>query len=333
MKYKKFKTIDEPLSAIGFGCWGLSGGTLWTDGDDTTGVNTVHAAIDAGINFFDVAPIYGFGHAETILGKGIAGKRDQVFIASKCGMVWDNPDNVSLNLRKETIMEEIERTLKRLNTDHIDLYQMHWPDIHTHAPIEESFEAMSILKQQGKIRYVGLTNFSKEDAQLGVDQFELATYQGLYNLLEHNPVHYHNIPLAYRSRRDMLPFCEANGMPFLPYSPIMQGLLTDHFDPSEWAEDDVRQPNPNFHGDLWVSYSALADQVRAFAAELGKPVVQLALNWLAAQNAVGPIICGGIEPAHIEQNVAALDWELTPQMFDQLESIIAGPLSELEKDA
>jgi len=332
MRYKKFKTIKEPLSTIGFGCWGLSGGTSWTHGKDNLGIDTVRTAIDSGINFFDVAPIYGLGHAETLLGNGIAGKRNKVFIASKCGMVWDDSNNVILNLSKKSILKEIDQSLKRLNTNYIDLYQMHWPDKDTKAPIEESFEAMMILKKQGKIRYIGLTNFSQKDAQLGVDEYGLASYQGLYNLLEHNPKHYHNIPLAYRSRKEMLPFCEKNSLPFLPYSPIMQGLLTDHFDPKEWSNDDVRQPNPKFHGDLWVTYQQFADKVKDFANKINKPVVQVALNWLIIQKAIGPVICGGIEPAQIEQNVNALQWELTQEMFDNLELIISDKLKKLEAE-
>jgi len=330
MKFKRFKTIEESISAIGLGCWGFSGGSSWTSGDDRMGIKTVHKAVDSGINFFDVAPIYGMGHAESLLGEALQGRRDKVLIASKCGMVWDENNQVQLNLTRESIFREIELSLKRLQTDRIDIYQMHWPDIQTKAPIEESFEALDALRKQGKIRYIGLTNFSKENAKLGVEQYGLSTYQGLYNLLEHNPIHYHNLPLTYRSRKEMLPFCREHGLPFLPYSPLMQGLLTEHFDPSEWAEDDVRQPNPKFHGSLWQDYQALANRIREFAASLQKPTSQLAVNWLVAQEEVGPVISGALLPEHVSQNVSAMEWSLDSTSFSKLEALIRDDLAKLE---
>lgn len=193
MIYKKFSSFDEELSAIGLGCWGLSGGVFWTDGDDKKRVETVQTAIDQGITFFDVAPVYGFGHAEKMVGKGVKGKRDQVMIATKCGMVWDDAQNISLNLQRDSILNEVEVSLKRLDTDYIDLYQMHWPDKDTNAPIEESLQTLVELRDQGKIRHIGLTNFSKADLTLGVEKYGVVSYQGLYNLLEHNPTFYHAI--------------------------------------------------------------------------------------------------------------------------------------------
>ena len=330
MIFKKFSTFDEELSAMGFGCWGLSGGVFWTDGDDKERIETVQTAIDQGIQFFDVAPVYGFGHAETILGKGVKGKRDKILIASKCGMVWDSNKRISLNLQRESILKEVEDSLKRLDTDYIDLYQMHWPDKDTKAPIEESFQALADLREQGKIRYIGLTNFSTADATLGVERFGLSCYQGLYNLLEHNPTFYHAIPLDYRTRSEIIPFCREHGIPFLPYSPLMQGLLTSHFDPSEWAKNDVRTFNPKFQGELWVSYKALADKVKAFAEKLERPVSQVAINWLIWQKEVGPVISGGTKPEHVLENVKACDWSLSDSEFKELDSLITKDVAELE---
>lgn len=329
MQYKQFASIKEQLSAVGLGCWGFSGGTSWTNGDDQQSIATVHKAIDLGINFFDVAPIYGRGHAEEVLGKAIQSKRQNVFLASKCGMRWDEQDNVTLDLTRKSIFEEIDISLKRLNTDYIDLYQMHWPDPET--PIEESLEALLELRKQGKIRYIGLTNFSLKDMETAQSLNALDCAQGLYNLLEHNPSNYHNIPLAYRSRSEVLPFCKTHGIPYLPYSPLMQGLLTGHFDPSEWAEDDVRQPNPKFHGELWLEYKALAETIADFAKTIDKPISQVAINWLIAQQEIGPIICGAQEPQHIEQNATAANWQLTDEQFTQLDKSVNEKLSSLEK--
>lgn len=325
MEYKEFKSIQEKLSVIGFGCWGISGGGAWTHGSDEDSIKTIHAAIDGGINFFDTAPAYGGGHSETILGHAIKGKRDQVFVASKCGIVENQPDGGWISLKPDSIRTEIDASLKRLDIDCIDLYQMHWPDEKT--PIEDSLEALEEIRKSGKIRYIGITNHSADDIKKAASLVDLASCQGLYNLLEHNSESYHTIPLAYRTRSEILPLCRERGIPFLPYSPLLQGLLSSHFEPSEWGPKDVRQSNPNFQGDHLIRFKALADKVNGFAEQLGQPVVQVALNWLVAQAEVGPIICGGHLPEHSTQNAAATNWQLSDSQFSELDSMIA---SELE---
>ncbi len=330
MVFKKFKAFDKQLPAIGFGCWGLSGGDFWTNSEDAQLIKTVQTAVEVGVTFFDVAPIYGFGAAEERLGRGIKGHRDEVFIATKCGMVWDDNKNVSLNLSADSIMKEVDLSLKRLGTDYIDLYQMHWPDRDLNTPIEESLEALVKLKEQGKVLSIGLTNFSKEDLTLGVEKYGISCYQGLYNLLEHNPTFYHAIPLEYRSRNEILPICKEHGIPFLPYSPLLQGLLTSHFDPNEWEEGDVRLANPKFSGDNWTVYKSLADKVKSFANDLGKPVSQVAINWLISQEEIGPIICGGTLPEHVLENVKACDFSLSADEFNTLDSLISDEVAAIE---
>ena len=150
MKFKRFKTIEESISAIGLGCWGFSGGSSWTSGDDRMGIKTVHKAVDSGINFSMLRLSTVWGMPNRCWVEALQGRRDKVLIASKCGMVWDENNQVQLNLTRESIFREIELSLKRLQTDRIDLYQMHWPDIQTKAPIEESFEALDALRKQGK---------------------------------------------------------------------------------------------------------------------------------------------------------------------------------------
>ena len=134
MIYRKLGSSDLEVSALGFGCWPL--GNEWTEANDQSSHETVKEAINLGINFFDVAPVYGFGHAEKVLAKAIKGKRDQIYIASKCGLRWDDSKNIKRNLSRESILEEIDLTLKRLDVDYLDLYQLHWPDPNT--PLEET---------------------------------------------------------------------------------------------------------------------------------------------------------------------------------------------------
>lgn len=157
MKKRKALSAQE-FSVIGFGCWSVSGPKVWNTSNDEKSFKAIYKALDLGITFFDVAPVYGFGHAESILGRALGSKRKDVTIGSKCGLLWDEEGNITNCLTKSSILKEIDDSLKRLNTDYIDLYQMHWPDPAT--PIEESMETLLEIKASGKIRNIGVSNFS-----------------------------------------------------------------------------------------------------------------------------------------------------------------------------
>lgn len=188
MIYKKVKMIQEEISAIGIGCWGFGGD--WDTSDEQKAINIIHAAMDLGINLFDVAPVYGWGTSERILGKALkGGRREKVIIASKAGLTWTKPHETQNNLSKANLMREIDESLTRLQTDYIDIYQMHWPDPNT--PLEETADALNELKKAGKIRYVGLSNFKQEDVEKMMTMVEVNCQQSLYNMLERNPKSYH----------------------------------------------------------------------------------------------------------------------------------------------
>ena len=320
MEYKTFPLIQESLSTVGFGSWGISGGEYWQDANDQDSLNAIAKAIELGVNFFDVAPVYGFGHAESLLGQAFQGKRDQVFIATKCGLTWDDQRHVVNNLTRQSIFTEIDQSLARLKTDYVDLYQLHWPDPNT--DLEETMTALAELKETGKIRHIGLTNFSLADLKRAHSITPVSSYQGLYNLLEHDPSYYHAIPLDYRSQSEILPYVVEQGMMFLPYSPLMQGLLTDHFTMDGVNARDVRHENPKLQGENLVLFTNIAEQLRAVARELNKPMSQVAINWLIAQTGVGPIICGGLEPEHVTLNAQASDWQLSENHIEKINAIL-----------
>jgi aryl-alcohol dehydrogenase-like predicted oxidoreductase len=322
MKYNQVPLIDAEISAVGFGCWAAGGGDIWNNTTDQDSIRAIQRAMELGINFFDVAPVYGLGHAEKILGEALRGRRQEVLIASKCSLVWDEAKNVTLNLTRESLFREIEDSLRRLNTDYIDLYQIHWPDPNT--PIEETMGALADIKASGKIRYIGVSNFSLELTKEAAVAGEIVSHQGLYNLLERNPTSYHNIPLAYRSEAEMLPYCREAGMAFLPYSPLFQGLLTGKFKASgNFDDQDVRSANPKLSGETYQVYFEMAEKLKGFAAEIGRPLTQVAINWLINQEAVTSVICGAQTPEHVEENAGSADWDLTPEMVDRIEAILA----------
>ncbi len=300
--------IGNEASVVGFGCWGLSGPHTWTGGDDADGIAAVHRALDLGINFFDVAPRYGEGHAEEVLGRALGNRRSGVLIATKCGLTWENGID-GWDLTADAIRREIDDSLRRLGTDYVDVYQMHWPDHGT--PVEESMGAMVELLEAGKIRSIGLSNFSIDEMRRAMAVAPLATHQGLFNMLEHNPVHYHGIPLEYRTRDEVLPFMVENEMVFLPYSPLMQGLLTDGYDPAVVDEMDVRRANPRLFGPEAGPFADAAAELRLFARDLGRPLAQVAVNWVTTQPGMGPVISGAQTAEQIEGIAAAGQWELT----------------------
>jgi len=173
--YKQVAKIKEPISAIGVGCWNFGGD--WDSSEEQNSINIVHAAIDLGVNLFDVAPVYGWGTSETVLGKALRGKRDKVLIASKGGLLWDEGHQTRNNLSKKSLLWEIDESLARLGTDYVDIYQLHWPDPAT--PLEETAEALEEMRKAGKIRYVGLSNFGQAQAARMMELTEVHRQQGL----------------------------------------------------------------------------------------------------------------------------------------------------------
>lgn len=322
MKTKRVPIMpEEKFSAVGFGCWALGGREVWNNSEDTNLIWAVHRAVDLGVNFFDVAPVYGFGHAEEILGRALEGRRDKVLIGTKCGLVWDDQKRITNNLTAANVYREIDASLRRLNTDYVDIYQMHWPDPAT--SIEETMEALVRIKEAGKIRYIGASNFSVSLMAQAMAVSTLVSHQGLYNLLERNADSYHSIPLDYRTEAEILPFCKQHGLAFFPYSPLFQGLLTGTFKASgNFDENDVRSHNPKLTGERFKTYFGIVQELQAFAREIGKPLNQIAINWLINHETVTSVICGAQTPQHVDSNVGSVGWTLTEEMMARIEQIL-----------
>ncbi len=321
MIYRKVEKIQEEISVIGLGCWNFGGD--WDDTDDKKSVDIILGAVERGINFFDVAPVYGWGHSETVLGKALkeAGLRNQVLIASKGGLLWDEKHETTNNLSRESLLKEIDDTLKRLQTDHVDIYQMHWPD--PNVPLEETAEALELMKKAGKIRYVGLSNFAQADVEKMMGYIGVDCQQSLYNMLERNTDSYHRIPLDYRTEKEVLPNVREYGQAFLPYSPLFQGLLAGKFHSGRnFSEDDIRNANPKLSGELFRKYFEGAEKIRAIAEEYGKPMNEVALNWLRQKPEVTSIIGGASSVEQLEQNIHCLSWEIDQEMMGKIEQVL-----------
>lgn len=318
MLYKKVAKMEEEISVIGLGCWNFGGD--WDSSDRKNSIKIVHAAIDAGINLFDVAPVYGWGHSEQVLGKALKGKRDRVLIASKGGLLWNEAHETRNDLTKASLLREIDATLQRLNVDYVDIYQLHWPDPST--PLEETAEALAQMKKAGKIRYVGLSNFSQKDAEKMMALLSVECQQSLYNLLERNPKAYHGIPLAYRTEEEVLPNVQKWNQAFLPYSPLFQGLLAGEFQNGiSFSKQDIRNQNPKLAGEEFGRYQQAAGEIAQVAEKIERPMNQLALNWLRQNPAVTCIIAGASSLQQLEQNIESCEWDIGDETMGELDRI------------
>lgn len=323
MVYKKVKKIPEELSAIGIGCWNFGGD--WDGVTDQSVKRVVCSAIEEGINFFDVAPVYGFHHAETVLGKVMKqeGLRSKIFLASKCGLRWGKDRITRNDLSRKSILEEIDASLERLQTDHIDLYQLHWPDHKTAT--EETADTLKEIQKAGKIRYVGLSNFSQQDVERFESYIEIHAQQGLYNMLERNTSQYHNIPLEYKTELEVFPHVKREGQAFLPYSPLCQGLLTGAFRrQGNFSQNDIRNQNPKFSADPQNDiYFEITESLKKFAGKIGKPLYEVAINWLRQKEEIATVIAGVKSAEELKKNLKSLTWTLDQEMLAEIDKIIA----------
>ena len=250
------------------------------------------------------------------------GKREKVLIASKAGLTWEKKYETQNNLSKANLMREIDDSLRRLQTDYIDIYQMHWPDPNT--PLEETADALNELKKTGKIRYVGLSNFAQADVEKMMEMIEVNCQQSLYNMLERNPSYYHSIPLDYRTETEVFPTVKKYGQAFLPYSPMFQGLLAGKFlDGNKLSSNDIRNANTKLSGEEFELYVGIAKQIKAFADEIGRPMNEVSLNWLRQKEEVTSIIGGASSVEQLEKNIHSMTWDLDESMIEKLNEITA----------
>ncbi|MCU1780997.1 aldo/keto reductase [Pseudomonas sp. 14P_5.3_Bac1] len=298
------------VSAIGLGCMGMT--DFYTTGTDTQeAIATLHRALELGVTLLDTADMYGPHTNEALIGKAIAGKRDQVFLASKFGFVRDpaNPSARGVNGRPEYIREAIDGTLKRLGIETLDLYYQHRVD--PDVAIEESVGAMAELVKQGKVRYLGLSEASAASLERAHKVHPISALQSEYSLWSRD-----------QEDNGCLAACQRLGIAFVPYSPLGRGFLTGALNsPEDFAADDYRRSSPRFQGENFAKNLLLVEQVKALAAQKGVTAGQLALAWVLAQGDYLIPIPGTKQRKYLEENVAALDISLSPAELAALTSI------------
>lgn len=304
MEYVKLGQTDIDVSVLALGCWPFAGGKVWGHQDDAESVATVHAALDAGINFFDTAEGYENGHSERVLGQGLKGRRSEAVIATKVS---------GSHLRPDDVLVACEQSLRNLQTDYIDLYQIHWPN--WEIPLADTVGALQTLKAQGKIRAIGVSNFGVQDLSemltLGECQSNQLPYSLLWRAIEN----------------EIQPLCLQHQVGLICYSPLMQGLLTGRYTSADEVPEGLArtrlysQDRPQAgHGEPGCEaevFAALAE-IRAVAAEIDEPMAAVALAWVRQQAGVMSLLVGARKPEEVSWNLPALELRLRDEVVQQL---------------
>ena len=325
MQKRKLGYTDLHLSAVGLGTWAIGGGNWywgWGPQDDADSIATIQRALDLGVNWVDSAAAYGLGYSEELIGKAIAGRRDEVIVATKCGLVWDsdNPtEDVTPRLKADSVRREAEQSLRRLGVETIDLYQIHWPD--PDEDLEEGWSAIAKLVQEGKVRYAGICNASVEQLKRVQPIHPVASLQPEYNMLKRG------------AEEELLPYCAANEIGVVGYSPLRSGILTDKFGRERleaMAENDWRLRDPDFQEPRAELNVAFVHQLRPIAHSIGQPVSRLAIAWALARPEMTSAIVGARRPDQIEVSAPAADLQLAPEIMAQMEALLAERDEELD---
>jgi aryl-alcohol dehydrogenase-like predicted oxidoreductase len=306
------------FTRLGLGTWAIGGPWRfgWGPVDDAESIAAIRSGIEAGINWIDTAPIYGLGHSEEIVGRALEGHAtgSEVFVCTKCGRRTLPDGSPYGDLRPQSIRSECEASLRRLGVDRIDVYQIHWPDLDTGAPLEDSWSTMAELVDEGKVRWIGVSNF-------GLDQLDRC------ELIRH--VDSVQPPLSMVQRgalRSVIPWAVAHETGVIVYSPMASGLLSGSFDRDRLANlapDDMRVGRPEFTEPQFSKNLALVQRLRAVAAELGAAVAELAVAWTLAQDGVTGAIVGARRPSQLDQWIGAARLELSHDLRGAIDEAIA----------
>ncbi len=298
-------------SRIALGTWAI-GGWMWGGSDDQDSIRTIHSALDRGITLIDTAPVYGFGHSEEIVGAALSegGRRNHVMIATKVGLDWRD-GRVFRNASKARILKEVEDSLRRLRTDVIDIYQVHWPDPDT--PIEETAEALAGLYKAGKIRAVGVSNFSVAQMEAFRAVAPLHSSQPPYNLFERE------------AEKDVLPYCRDHNIATLAYGALCRGLLSGHMKAdAKFTGDDLRRTDPKFRPPRFEQYLRAVEELDRFAqARFDKRVLHLAVRWVLDRQPLSIALWGARHPGQLDPVADVMGWKLDDAALSEIDRILA----------
>ncbi len=313
MQARQFGNTDMQITPIGFGSWAIGGGN-WEYGlgpqDDRHAIEAVQRAIDLGMNWIDTAAVYGLGHSEELVGQAFQGMSRKPYVFTKCSMRWDELRKIYRSLKADSVRQECEASLRRLKIDAIDLYQIHGPNPETE--LEEGWEAMARLQEEGKVRYLGVSNFNVEQMRRVQRIAPIASLQPPYSLLNR------------AVEREILPFCQENTIGVIVYSPMASGLLTGAMTRQRIADfppDDWRLRSPDYREPRLSRNLAIADFLKQVGARHGRSAGEVAIAWTLRHPAVTGAIVGGRSGAQVSGTIGAGDFRLSESEIQEVEEV------------
>ncbi len=317
MRKRMFGNSGLETSVIGYGGWPMGRG-MYGDFDDDEAIRAARASYEKGVTLFDTAAVYGWGYGENLMGKALKGIRENVVLVTKGAREWvrDNPDRRSATVSDsdpKRLLTSIDESLKRLQTDYIDLFLIHWPD-HNRA-FSEPMDALEKAKAAGKIRYTGVSNFSVEMMAESRDSSPIVTNQIGYHIFDRRP------------EAEVMPFVKENGMGIMAYGSLSHGLLTGTWDADKtFSEDDWRRGGANFGINSWgpenlAANVAVVEKLKVIAADHGKTIPQLAIAWVLANDTVSVALAGSVTPGEATDNIGG-DWEMSPELKNEIDDLV-----------
>lgn len=317
MEKVRFGKTEMHITPIGYGAWAIGGGNWdygWGPQDDEDSIKAIHRALDQGMNWIDTAAAYGLGHSEEVVAKAVDGMSDPPYIFTKCSLVWDkeNPDgSVDNVLKAESVRQECEDSLRRLNVEAIDLYQIHWP--FPTADIEEGWETLAALKKEGKVKHIGVSNFNVEQMERIGKIAPVETLQPPYSLVKPGV------------QDEILPYCGENDIGVIVYSPMYSGMLTGAMTKERVAnmpDNDWRQRDDEFQEPRLSRNLALADLMKEIAARHDVPTPTVSIAWTLTNPNVTAAIVGARNPGQVDGIIGAADLELTEQDMNDIQKFL-----------
>ncbi|OUL22544.1 aldo/keto reductase [Nostoc sp. 106C] len=314
MKTKQLGNSELQITPIGFGAWAIGGGDWafgWGAQDDQQSIAAINRALDLGVNWIDTAAIYGLGHSEEIVAKALKGRAERPYIFTKCSMIWNEKGEIGRSLKADSVRREVEASLRRLNIETIDLYQIHWPN--PDAELEEGWKTLSQLKDEGKVRYIGVSNFNVEQLKRAQEIAPITSLQPPYSLVKRDV------------EKDILPFCKENNIGVIVYSPMQSGLLTGAMTSERVAnlpDDDWRKNSSEFQEPRLSRNLKLVEMLQHIGQQHGRSPGEVAIAWTLNNPAVTAAIVGGRNSKQVEGIIGASEFRLNEQELKEIQAFL-----------
>ena len=314
MQTRQLGNSDLRITPLGVGAWAMGGAGWafsWGPQDDEESIGAIHAALDRGINWIDTAAVYGLGHSEEVVGRAVKGRANRPYVFTKCERIWNEQRQIQKSLKRDSIRRECENSLRRLQMETIDLYQVHWPE--PDEDIEEGWATLAELQKEGKVRWIGVSNFSASQLARAQRIAPITSLQPPYSIIQPE------------IEQDILPFCKQNNVGVIVYSPMKSGMLTGAMTRDRIENmhaDDFRKRTPNFQEPLLTRNLNLAELLREIGKRHGRSPGEVAIAWTLRRPEVTGAIVGMRSPQQVDGVIGAADFRLSQDEIQQIETFI-----------